>query len=55
MVKIAMAVCALCRHSRGRECLVKNRDIIEEGKKNMVDCSWLREILVMMSEQVRRP
>lgn len=54
MVKIAMAVCALCRHSDGRECRVKNRDIIDENEKNMIDCSWLREIISMMDDVVKK-
>lgn len=48
--KLAVAVCALCRHDRHGFCLVRNRDVLKLGKLNKVDCSYLREIVAIANE-----
>lgn len=49
--RLAVAVCALCRHDDHGFCLIRNRDVLKLGQLNKVDCSYLREIVAIAKEK----
>ena len=52
--EIILAVCALCRHNDRGFCRMRLRTVLEMGHRNVVECSWLREIMTLVDEGGQR-